>query len=163
MNNERGLTLIELLATIVIFSMIAGVTYSMVSYVQGSWTHTKGVTQTESKVQELQTVLTRELSSPKNLTYNNTQINYQDHEDNNYKLTLNGNQLSLYINGILENSFSLPVQKITVLDKNKSVIPTGTTLNENYAILRVFYTKQGLSNKSTYIDYTMNLYDPKVQ
>ncbi len=169
MKNERGLTLIELLATITIFSMIVGVTYSLVTYVHGSWTHANGISQTESKVHELQTILTRELSSPTTVEYSNGQILFQNHDHFFYKLQLDGNQLSLYkgegsyASTSLIHSFTLPVSKVTMLSKNKSVIPSGTTLEEGYAILRFHYVKEGLKEKPSSIDYTVNLYDPSTE
>lgn len=159
MKNEKGITLIELLATITIFSMIIGVSYSMITYVQGSWIHTKGVTQTESKVQELQTVLTRELSSPLDMTFSGHSLTFKQREGKVMNLKLNGDTLILEKDGVIDHSFSLPVNKIELLNEKDSAI---ATLSEGIGYLKIYYSKTGLTTKQEKLTMTINVYEGSV-
>ncbi|MCF6138110.1 PulJ/GspJ family protein [Pseudalkalibacillus berkeleyi] len=159
MKNEKGITLIELLATITIFSMIVGVSYSMITYVQGSWIHTKGITQTESKVQELQTVLTRELSSPLEITFSGHSLTFKQREGKTINLKLNGNTLTLEKDGTVNHSFSLPVNKIEFHNEKDSAI---ATLSEGIGYLKIYYSKTGLKSKQENLTLTINVYEGSV-
>ncbi|WP_349408037.1 prepilin-type N-terminal cleavage/methylation domain-containing protein [Pseudalkalibacillus sp. SCS-8] len=166
MNNERGMTLIELLAALTIFSLIVGVVYSLLTFAQASWTHTEGVTKAETGVQELQTVLTRELASPVNLKVLNNGLQFESQDGFYYILSLQGKQLSLYKNEVsyatspLYQQFSLPIDGVSVMDKNKNTLPSGSALSEKFGYLRIYYTKEGLKSKQAFTEFTLNLYDP---
>ncbi|MGM7702196.1 PulJ/GspJ family protein [Pseudalkalibacillus sp. Hm43] len=163
MNNERGITLVELLATLTIFSLIIGVVYSLFSFSQANWTHTKGVTQSESSVQELQIVLTRELASPVSLTFQGNELRFEGQNGSFYILSLNGQQLSLskgeddFSNTSLLHTFSLPVQRMTLQNKNDSAI---STLSEGMGYLTIYYNREGLKTVNNQIKFPISLYQP---
>ncbi|WP_221566277.1 PilW family protein [Alkalihalobacillus sp. TS-13] len=154
MKNERGMTLVELLAAIAIFSMIVGVLYSLFSFAQASWKQTEGVARTETQVQELKTVLTRELASPVYLKLNDSELHFETQEETFNILTIENNQLHLYQNEenfsttSLFHQFTLPVDHFELLAQNKNPVSFGAELKEGYAYLKIHYIKDGLKAKN---------------
>ncbi|WP_261133105.1 PilW family protein [Bacillus sp. Marseille-Q3570] len=153
MKNERGMTLVELLAAIAIFSMIVGVLYSLFSFAQASWKQTEGVARTETQVQELKTVLTRELASPVYLKLCDSEIHFETQEETFNILALENNQLHLYQNeekfstASLLHQFTLPVDHFELLTQNKNPVSFGAEVKEGYSYLKIYYKKDGLKKK----------------
>ncbi|WLD92253.1 type II secretion system protein J [Alkalihalobacillus sp. AL-G] len=166
MIDQRGMTLIELLATIAIFSMIVGVSYSLFSYVQASWTITETAVSSESDVQELKMVLTREVAAPVSLTKSAEGVRFESQDGSSKSMVIQAGELKLFkydaggSNQQLLHDFALSIDRMELLDQNKNPVHNGTGLTEGIAYFRFFYTTEGLKEKHHQITLPIDIFSP---
>ena len=88
MNNQKGVTLIELLAVVALSTLLLGVLFGVNQMIQTGFQDTSSRYQDDAQLRKVYEMLTNHLAEPTELTLSTNELRYKIYDQNNLPLTI---------------------------------------------------------------------------